>query len=58
MLSKMNMHISRLIYIYAYWSSMTWVTFIATESALVFFSVAINGNHIVGDQHAYISRKN
>ena len=33
---------------------MTWVTFIATESALVFFSVAINGNHIVEDQHAYI----
>ena len=31
---------------------MTLVTFIATESALVFFSVAINGNHIVEDQHA------
>ena len=56
MSSKMNMYISRLIYIYACWSSMTWVTLFPTESTLVFFSVAINGNHIVEDEHAYISR--
>ena len=35
---------------------MTWVTLFPTESALVFSSVAINGNHIVEDEHAYISR--
>jgi hypothetical protein len=32
-------------------------SYIASKRFCIFVSVAINGNHIVEDQHAYISRK-